>query len=482
MKILSVSSELSPYAKTGGLGEVCAALPAALAGRGHQVVTLCPAYGFMDVLGRTEARGSFWFWLFGKGHEVVYRVVEESDQLAHVFVSNPMFDRPELYGDDRGPYGDNLLRFALMSRAVMTVAEQVPIWGAPLGTFDVMHAHDWQAGLALAYHEALYKPLGLHVGTRRVMTIHNAAHQGQFGLETFGGLDLAPRHLSALSQGGQLNLLKAGLEFAHVITAVSPTFANELCTVEGGFGLHGLLEWRRRRGELVGILNGIDTESWDPAGDAALPVRYDIDAMGGKAVCKAALQRELGLEVRAEVPVYGMVSRLDFQKGVDLLLDAARAMVSRDIQLVLVGSGDPAMEGALRWLAAEHPGMVASFIGFDGGLARRVFAGCDFMLVPSLFEPCGLTQLQAMRYGTIPIVRATGGLRDTVERWRPELGTGTGWLFEQPSGWELTQVMEQARRAWVDRPEWITALRHNGMAHDWSWDRAASSYERIYRG
>ncbi len=481
MRVLSVASELAPWARTGGLGEVCAALPRALAARGHEVVTLTPRYGDAPREG-TEEVGRFWVWLFGAHHEVVFHALRGGEGLTHLFVSNPMYEREGLYGDASGAYGDNLLRFALLARAACVAPQAVRLGGEALGGFDVLHAHDWHAALAPLYLQAHYRSLGLAPKTRAVLTIHNAAHAGRYGLETFGGLDLAPRHLDAVQHDGHLSVLKGGIVSADAVTAVSPTFAAELCTPEGGFGLHEVLRGRQVAGRLTGILNGIDVAIWDPAADPALPAPFSADDLSGRAACKAALQRELGLREDAAAPLFALVARFDAQKGVELALEAARRLLGQGMQLVLMGSGDGALEASARRLEADARGAVCAWIGFDGALVRRIFAGADFALVPSRFEPCGLSQLYAMRYGAVPIGRATGGLRDTILPWRPGVEEGTGWLFGPPRADALAQVMGEALRLYRQAPEVIRGLQQRGMRHDWSWEQAAARYEAIYAG
>ena len=482
MDVAFVSSEVGPFSRTGGLGDVCGALPRALARLGHRAITISPAYRGAARPGYAwEPRGAFWYWLFGARHEVRFWVAEESDHLAHVLVSNPCFDREGLYGDRSGAFGDNQLRFALLSRAALDVPRLVPLWGAhPLGELDVFHGHDWQAALAPLYLEALYKPLGLYPKTRAVMTVHNAAHQATFAPASLGGLDLSSRHWGALEHAGLLNTLKGGLAAAQHTTAVSPTFAQELQSLEGGFGLHEVFRHRAHEGRLTGILNGIDTELWDPAHDKALPAPFHAPDLTGKAACKRALQAELGLPQEPRAALLGVVSRLDWQKGIDLLLKAADRILQAPAQLVVLGNGDPNLEAGLRVLAQRHPSQARAVVGFDDALSRRIFAASDLVLVPSRFEPCGLTQLYAMRYGAVPIVRDTGGLHDTVHPWEPASGLGTGWRFSEPHEDALAEAVGWALHTYQHYPDAFDTLRRNGLSMDWSWDAAARRYEEVY--
>jgi starch synthase len=482
MELLFVSSEVAPFSKTGGLGDVCEALPRALSRRGHRVITVSPDYTGARAPGLSwSARGSFWYWLFGERHEVQFVAAEEDEQLAHVLISHPCFWRGGIYGDANGVFGDNLMRYALLSRAALDVPRFVPLWGAPIGEAQVLHAHDWQAGLAPVYLEALYKPLGLYPGTRSVMTVHNAAHQGVFDPEILGGLDLPPRFRDLLTWQGAANLLKAGVSAADQVTAVSPSFARELQSGQGGFGLDEVFARRAGEGRLRGLLNGIDDERWDPASDPALAGRFDAHNLTGKGACKRWLQEQLGLPVRPEVPLIGVVSRLDWQKGINLLLEGSPSILSHDVQLVTLGSGDPGLEAGLRALASFHPEKVRALFGFREELSRQIFAAADLFLVPSLFEPCGLTQLYAMRYGAIPVVRATGGLRDSVQPWNPDSGEGTGWLFEEVSPLALSRAVGWALHTWSRYPESFALLRRNAMACDWSWRAASEGYEALYQ-
>ncbi len=484
MKILFVAAEVAPFSKTGGLGDVCGALPAALAARGHQVVTVSPCYGGARVAGRSwEERGGFWFWLFGAHHEVRFIVSEEGPGLAHVLLANPMYDRGGIYGDDSGVFGDNQLRYALMARASLEVARAAPLWqGAPLGEPDIVHAHDWQGALVPLYLNALYKPIGLFQSTRSVLTLHNAAHQGLFAPSTLGGLDLSGRHAATLQHDGALNTLKGGIVSADRVTAVSPTFAQELMTPSGGFGLDGVLRDKRDAGQLIGILNGIDDREWDPSSDPELLHPFDAADLSGKARSKEALQLELGLPRRADVPLFGIVSRLDWQKGVELLLAGSPSIFAQDLQFIVLGLGDPKLHEGLLALQRSWPDKIRVRLAKDFSLSHRVFAGSDFIVVPSLFEPCGLTQLYAMRYGAAPVVRAVGGLRDSVQPWDPSSQAGTGWTFDDFTPGALAETIGWAAHTWHTYPEAFARIQQNGMAIDWSWASAAKTFEDLYDG
>jgi len=482
VNILSVSAETHPFSRTGGMGDVCGALPAALAARGHRVVAVSPRYGRENDELAWDTGVEFSFWLFGSYRRVRYFCYEAPGGETHVLVGSPLFERPGIYGDDQGAYRDNLLRFALLCRAALEVPRRVPIAGALLGESFALHAHDWSSSLALLYLAAHYKPLGLYSEVRGVLSVHNAAHHGRYPIDDFGGLELAPRHLQAVDDRGALGCLKAGLWCASDVVAVSPTFARELCTREGGFNMDHWMRVHRDRGHLHGVLNGVDRAAWDPADDEHTAAPFSRGDLAGKAACKAALQSELGLPVRPEAPLLGIVARLDYQKGVDLLVDAAGWLLSQDAQLVVLGTGDPRIAGALRALAARHPHQVAARIDFDGPLSHRIFAGADICLVPSRFEPCGLTQMYGMRYGAVPVVRSTGGLADTVQTWDPKTGEGTGWRFVDATAEGLVRALRFAIRTWYEHPEAFATIRDNGMAQEFSWDAAAARYEAIYAG
>lgn len=480
MNILSVSAEQAPYSQTGGLADVAAALPAALAGRGHRVVTVSPSYGRAADALAWDTGVRLRFWLFGQWHEVGLSCRRVSPNLAHVLVNHLSYRRGGIYGDSAGPYEDNLMRYALLCRAALEVPRVVnALADGPegrLGEDFVLHAHDWHAALAAVYLRAHYHPVGLYAGARAVLTLHNAAHQGRYEGGLFSGLDLAPRHWETLAWGDTLCALKAGIVSADRVTAVSPTFAQDLRTPEGGFGLDPFL----RRVRLQGILNGIDTALWDPAQDPHTAAPFGAEDLAGKARCKAALQAELGLPVRPEVPLYGLVARLDFQKGVDSLLRIGPWLAEQDLQLVVLGSGASSLERGLKALQAQAPQRVRALTTFDVPLSHRIYAAADFLLVPSLFEPCGLTQLYAMRYGALPVVRATGGLKDSVQPWSPATGEGVGWTYGPPE--ELGTALYWSFRTWWDHPEAIARLRHNAMTRDWSWARAAGEYEGVMEG
>ena len=460
MNVLFASAEVAPFSKTGGLGDVAGALPAALAAQGLGVLVVTPWYGRLG-------GGVAPYWIgdvevpFAGGFETVGVGTLERAGVTYAFVGNERFSRPELYG-----YADDVQRFALFSRSVPQVAARLGF--RP----DVVHANDWHTGyLPMLMTHGWHLPAGFP-GLPTVYTVHNAQYQGTADLEeTLWWLRLpAELRYSYLHHFGAANAMQAGLGFATMITTVSPTYATELTQSEYGFGLDGT--FRSLSGKLVGILNGIDTHEWDPGADHLLPRPYGPTRLEGKAAAKGALVERFGLE--ADRPVLGVVSRFAEQKGIDLLLAAGPRLVEAGWSLVMLGTGDPYTEAAAVKLAGDLPGRVAVHVGFDEGLAHLVYGGSDALAVPSRFEPCGLSQMIAMRYGTLPVVRATGGLRDTVEHGR------TGFSFAHADPDSLVEAGAEALRTYRDAPAW-RAMMTEAMEQDFSWSRSAARYAALYR-
>ena len=481
VRVLFATPECAPLAKTGGLGDVSAALPAALYGRGIDIKLLLP--GYPSVLAHAaggrelgQVRGQV--RLFPSRIEA--RLLE-----SRLPSGTPLLvlDCPELYLREGGPYADarnaafadNARRFALLSRVAAAIGSaESPIgWQA-----QVVHGNDWPAGLAPAYLHFMSGPRAASI-----TTIHNLAFQGLFDPGVLSDLDL-PREsysIEGLEFHGQVSFMKAGLYYADAITAVSTGYAAEIQTVAYGCGLHGLLQ--ARRNVLHGIVNGIDTNEWNPLIDARLPVRYSERSLPRKRRDKEALQRALGLALEAGAPLAGVVSRLTHQKGSDLIAAAGDRLVGLGAQIAVLGSGDRDHEEGLRALAARHPGQVAVRIGFDEDLAHLIEAGSDLFLMPSRFEPCGMNQMYSQRYGTPPVVHATGGLADTVVDCTPEAlaeGRSSGFLFSPASAESLVEAVKRAISVYRDGPGW-RALCRNAMRRDFSWDRAALEYERLYQ-
>lgn len=471
MEILFVASEVAPWSKTGGLGDVAGALPEALAARGHAVAIVTPRYGTIDpakhglepMHGALRVRGEATSLWVKRGRAPVYFVEHE-----HFFGS-----RRGLYADGQHDYGDNAQRFAYLARAALALP------GALGLRPRIVHVNDWQTGLVpfLLGHEHRQDPN--LAGARTVFTIHNLAYQGVFPKDAVPaiGIPWSAFHWEQLEFHDQLSFMKAGLVFADALTTVSPTYAREILTVEAGHGLDALL--RTRAGDLSGILNGISTDEWDPGRDRYLAAPFSAEDLSGKATNKAALQAELGLAARPDVPLLAIVSRLADQKGIDLVMAALPELMAHDAQLAVLGSGRKDWEEALRQAAASHPGQVGVRIGFDEGLAHRIEAGADAFLMPSRFEPCGLNQMYSLRYGTVPIVRAVGGLDDTVADFDGHAG-GTGFKFRDYSPAAMMTAVRRALETYRDRKAW-RGLVVRGMAEDNSWGHSAAGYEALYR-
>ena len=478
LKILFVSPEVEPFVKVGGLADMVGALPIELAKLGHDVRIVCPAYGSVKRAGEWRALAAPLGVDVGPSAQWArtWEAVLPGTAVPAYFLENhDHFARPEVYTGPWGAFPDNDLRFAFLSRGALALCQQLD-W-IP----DVVHGHDWTTGLLPVMLNTTLRdtPLGR---TASVFTIHNLEHQGYSPARVvdFARLPHADFHRDGLLSGGMVNLLKAGLCHSTMLTTVSPTYAKEILTTEGGFGLDGVL--RFRAGDLVGIVNGIDDESWDPARDRALPANYSAANLHGKALGKAALQRRFNLDVNPVVPLYGVVSRLVAQKGLDLLAEALPAVMDRmAIQLVLLGSGDARLENTFQWAAQAYRGRCGVQTGFDGKLARLIQAGSDFFVMPSRAEPCGLTQMYAMRYGTLPIVRATGGLIDTVENFAEGQGRGTGFVFHAATAEALANTLGWACATYYDRPQEFTGLQQRAMAQDFSWRQSAGHYVDVYR-
>jgi len=475
IRVLHVAAEVFPLVKTGGLADVIAALPPALAGQGVDARLLLP--GFPAVINALLERRSVAEVgpAFGAARVTVRRGrIPASGLVAYVV------DAPWLYARDGSPYQnargedwpDNPRRFALLGwvAAHLATGEFGSGWRP-----DILHAHDWHAALAPAY-------LAAHPAhaLRSVFTVHNLAYQGLFPIEQGAALGLEPEQLSArgLEFHGRGSFMKGGLIWSDRITTVSPRYAEEICTPAFGCGLEGVIASRRDR--LSGILNGVDYALWNPAADPHIGARYSAADTAGKRLCKSAVQRECGLDERSDAPLFTVVSRLTGQKGMDLLVAALPALLQAGGQLALLGTGDRAVEDAFRAAAAAHPGRVAARFDYDEALAHRLIAGADVILVPSRFEPCGLTQLYGLRYGAVPLVRQVGGLADTVIDADTDAARGTGFAFRAAAPADLENAVHRAVAAWRDPGRW-QAVVARGMAEDHSWSDAAAHYAALYR-
>ena len=474
MKILFVASEAAPYVKTGGLGDVIGALPRALARRGHDILVVIPRYGAIDGaqfgLRDTGRRIEVQFPSLNAGAHVHVHVPAE--RLRYLFLQNPYFDRKELYGEGGKDYRDNHKRFALLCAGALEAAKQqnfIP---------DAVHAHDWQAALVPLILKRGWASRPPPFRARCVFTIHNVAYQGIFPREAMGELGL-PGDLfnpDALEFYGNLNLMKAGLVFAEKLTTVSPTYAKEIVeSPDTGAGLEGLL--RHRRADLSGIMNGVDYERWSPETDSWIPSRYTAQDLAGKAACKAALQEELGLDAEPDTMLCAAIGRLAHQKGYDILAQAVPGLMQRKLQFALLGTGDNALEEEFAALAEKFPGRVSAQLRFDDKLAHRIEAGADVFLMPSRFEPCGLNQLYSLRYGTLPLVHAVGGLNDSIS----EGAQGWGFRFDEMSSTAALAAVDRALQLWRDKGAWRAAIQR-AMGRNHSWDRSAEQYETLYKG
>lgn len=472
-----VTPEVVPFVKVGGLADVVGALPGALRAHGHDVRICCPLYGSVHRAGRwVEHERPLNVYL---GGEVAFAKVWEAylpDGPPVYFLEyDRFFARNGVYDGPWGPHDDNDLRFAFLSRAALDLCNWLN-W-----TPHVVHAHDWAAALAPVMLNRCFagKPLE---ATASVLTIHNLDHQGYADRRVIDYAGLPGDVFSAdnLEAMGAVNLLKGGIYHATKVTTVSPHYVREIQEPAGGAGLDPVL--RFRSADLLGVLNGIDTRVWNPATDALIPANFDANDLHGKRVCKGKLQEALGLNSDPRVPIFAVVSRLYHQKGIDLLSALVPSLMeTMEVQLAVLGTGDEGIEAAMRYYRERFAGRVGASLEFNERLAHLLYAGSDFFLMPSRFEPCGLGQLYAMRYGTPPVVRATGGLVDTVEPYNERAGTGTGFLFEEPSEHGLYYAMGWACATYYDRPDHYRNLQQSGMRQDFSWDGPAMAYENIYR-
>jgi starch synthase len=467
--VLMIGSEAVPFAKTGGLADVLGALPPAIARLGWDATIAIPRYRGVTAGTLVD---TFPVTVGGYVRDVRFFAADLEDGARALLVDCPdLFDRDTLYGPDGTGYPDNPRRFAMLVRATLEFAARA---GAPP---SVVHAHDWQAGLAPVYLDTLYAAHPELGGVPSIFTIHNLAYQGLIEADWLPRLDLGWDQftIDRLEFWGRLSLLKGGINAAHTVTTVSPRYAAEIQTPEFGFGFDGIL--RARRGRLVGILNGIDTRQWDPAHDPFLPAPYSAAALEGKNAARAALLARYQLSPAR--PIVAMISRMIDQKGFDLIAELAAELPRLDASFVVLGTGEPRYQDLWNDLAAAHPDRIGTEIGFDEPLAHSIEAGADIFLMPSRFEPCGLNQMYSLRYGTVPVVRAVGGLADTVKDYVPGGSDATGFVFEPYTASALLAALNRALALYADRPKWL-ALQRNGMKQDHSWDRSAREYVKIY--
>ncbi len=477
MQIVFAASECTPFAKTGGLADVMGALPRELVKLGHEVAVYMPLYTrvrkFLESEPKVAVRSlTIPFRFYNRFAGVVDGGLR--DGVKFYFIECPgLFDREELYGSGGDEYGDNAERFGLFCRATIEAAKL-------LGVPQVFHVHDWQAGLIPVYLRTTYGADPALRGVATVLTIHNAAYQGKFPPTTTEQL-LFPWDLFTMDkveQFDRFNFLKGGLVFADKLTTVSRKYAQEIQTPEFGEQLDGVL--RGRAADLSGILNGVDYSLWNPAADPNLAAHYTAENLEGKHACRADLLHAFGLEeVPESTPVIGIISRLATQKGFDMVADIAEKLAAREAVVTALGSGDPYYENLFRDWAFRHPATVSVKFGYNDALSHKIEAGADMFLMPSRYEPSGLNQMYSLKYGTVPIVRATGGLDDTIEEWDAEKGTGTGFKFTGFDPEDLLAEIDRAIAAFHDKPGWIRLMR-NGMAKDYSWAVPAREYVKVY--
>ncbi len=461
-----ITSEAAPFAKTGGLADVLGALPPALAKLGDEVAVVMPRYGSVRIDGSTRLVDGMQLSVGPNAFTVaIDQVVREG--VRYLFVDcPPLYARAGIYSEDGVAYIDNHIRFALLNQAALEI-------GRSIFRPNIFHAHDWPGGLLAPYLRENYGSDPDFAGAKTVITIHNLGYQGNFPALVLSDLGLSRTlfHPNGLEFWGELSFLKAGIVWSDAITTVSPTYAREIQTPEYGHGLDGVL--RDRAAKISGILNGVDYAEWSPDTDPYSNFPYSARDLAGKRLAKRALLEEVGLPLNEARPLIGIVSRFAGQKGFDLLEEILPELGAMDFAMVVLGSGEAPIEDMFRTMAETYPEKFAVQVGYDEGLAHRIEAGADMFLMPSRYEPCGLSQLYSLRYGTVPIVRATGGLEDTVDE-------PTGFKFTEYTPEALLEAIRQALEAWSDRAGWLERMRR-GMAKDFSWDAAAVQYQSLYR-
>ena len=465
-----VTSEAAPFVKTGGLADVLGSLPAALARAGEQVAVVLPKYRTAEIPSFERVWNRMPLYVGFRGFTVA---IDQAirDGVRYFFVDCPeLYDRPGVYNERTGDYPDNHVRFALLNQAALSIARHI-------FRTDIFHGHDWPAGLLAPYLHFNHAGDPSFFGAKLILSIHNLGYQGNFPPYVLGelGLDRSLFRPGGLALHGQISFLKAGIVWSDLVTTVSPTYAREIQTPEYGFGMDDLL--RARASSVAGILNGIDYAEWNPKTDPYLRAPYSPSDLSGKHYQKLALLEEMGLPFHrasdAEQPLIGIVSRFATQKGFELLGEIAAELAEAGVRVVALGSGEAEIEHMFRSMADSWPDRFAVRIGYDDALAHRIEAGADMFLMPSHYEPCGLGQIQSLRYGTVPIVRATGGLEDTVD-------DETGFKFTEYSSDALLEAIQSALAAWKDPRAWQMRMRR-GMAKDFSWDAAAAGYQKLYR-
>lgn len=477
LKVALISSEVFPFAKTGGLADVCGALPKYLARHGQEVIIIMPKYGTIDVK------------RFGLTDTGIGVPVEFSGQLLNhgLFVSNHIpgvktyfieapefFEREQLYGTPEGDYSDNALRFGFFAKAVPEILQAIGFEA------NILHCNDWQSGLVPVFLREKTRGGGFLSRAWTLFTIHNIAYQGLFEPDCLRELGLGWEYfaMELLEFWGKVSFIKGGIVFSDAVSTVSRKYSREIQTPEFGYGLEGILSARKEA--LFGIPNGIDLEEWDPQTDGCIAARYGVGSIASKRKCKKALAQENELSYSPDTPIIGMVGRLAAQKGLDILSQCFEELLDLGIDFVILGTGDEEYHRILEGFKARFPGRVGVHILFDAAMAQRIYAGSDMFLMPSRYEPCGLGQLISMRYGTVPVVRRTGGLADTVTEFDPKSLTGTGFLFSEYTPGALVETVKRAFNLYKDRNRW-RKLCENAMNYDSSWERSSEEYIKLYR-
>jgi starch synthase len=480
LKIVFIASECVPYAKTGGLADVAGALPGALRELGHDVIIVMPLYGSIDrsKFGIHPALSPMGVWM-GDTQEwcAVYSATNPDGVPVYFIEFERYFQRAGLYHDaEFNDYLDNPRRFAFLTRAGLQLCKDIGF--KP----DIVHAHDWQTALASAYLKIWDWNDSLLGGAASILTIHNVGYQGKYPASDYDytGLQWGNFTAEKFEDHGAMNYLKGGIYYADMVNTVSPNYARETRTPELGYGMAMYLNDKGDR--YLGILNGVDYSDWNPAVDTLIPARYTPQDLSGKAICKAELQRRFKLDVDPHVPLVGVVSRFADQKGLDLLAEAIERIANNmRVQFAILGSGDKVLEAFYGQLPKRYPGWIGSHIGYSNELAHWIEAGSDFFIMPSRYEPCGLNQIYSLKYGTLPIVRATGGLDDTVQQYDESSGQGTGFKFWDASAHAIYYAVGWAVSTFFDRPDHIGQMQQQAMAEDYSWEKSAQEYVAAYQ-
>jgi starch synthase len=478
-KIAMIASECFPYVKTGGLADVIGALPQAIKRLGHDVIVILPKYSSINAerYNLLPLFSRMGVWMGNTQEWCAVDIAQTREGVPVYFIEfDKYFARDGIYNDAEFlEWEDNPSRFAFLSRAGLQLCQDLGFKA------DIVHLHDWQTALAAAYLKVWHWNDATLGSSASVLTIHNIGYQGVFNTDSFDyiGLQWGNFISDILEDHGNINFLKGGIYFADLVNTVSPTYALETRTPEYAHGMAPYLN--NKASEYLGILNGVDYEMWNPETDMLIPAKYSFERLYGKQICKRALQQRMGLEVVDDVPVIGIVSRFAYQKGLDLLASTIEAIISNMlVQIVILGSGERESESFFGELPSRYPGKIASYIGYSNELAHWIEAGSDFFLMPSRYEPCGLNQIYSLKYGTLPIVRNTGGLADTVEQYDEQTGLGTGFKFDELSGSAIYYAVGWAVSTYYDRPSHLKAMIQRAMAQRFSWESSARAYVAAY--